>query len=100
MELDILGRKVVVEKVPEYQISANAKAFHREGRIVLEEGMAPDMEAYMLLHEVLHFVAFQLTEVEEEPSETTIQTLAAGLFAVLRQNKLDFAALAETGIRT
>ncbi len=99
MELDILGRKVVVEKAPQEQVPDACGYFHHtQGRIVVRDDLPPDMEAQVLLHELLHFVGDHL--LSEPMQEEVIRALAAGLFAVIVQNKLDFAALAETGIRT
>lgn len=98
MELNILGRKVTVEKEPGHKLEALGTSSQKMGHIVLQEGMAPDMDAVILLHEILHFIADQMIPSTEAPREAVIHALATGLFAVMVQNKLDFVALAETGV--
>jgi len=89
--LDILGYEYQVLNEVTHNDSHYGHAKHKDAKIILYSSpdytMPEQIEAETLLHEIIHSID---TALCLDLDENTVTRLSKGLFAVIRQNNLDF----------
>ena len=91
--MKILGMEIKIESVESNKVFKDDTVSHYgqndglRGIITLNKEMSEDVKGNTLLHEVIHLLDYNLSLGF---SEAQINTLASGLYCVLKENGLNF----------